>query len=113
MPQPPPPACRRCLIVRLLASLPFAAVFGLYFHALAEHVHHKRHPDKPSLTHAWLERMQDFLPGVRTCLCLSFFLPPWVRTVLKQQQFPGLGWNMGWDSRILPNPKQEVLPGVP
>ncbi|PRW05765.1 neuroendocrine convertase 1 [Chlorella sorokiniana] len=40
-----------------------AAVFGLYFHAMAEHVHHKRHPDQPSLTHAWLERMQDFLPG--------------------------------------------------
>ena len=39
-------------------------MFGLYFHALAEHVHHKRHPDEHSLTHAWLERMQDFLPGV-------------------------------------------------
>ncbi len=39
-------------------------MFGLYFHALAEHRHHKRHPDEPSLTHAWLQRMQDFLPGV-------------------------------------------------
>lgn len=44
-----------------------AAVFGLYFHALAEHAHHRRHPDEPSLTHAWLQRMQDFLPGVSSC----------------------------------------------
>lgn len=59
-------------------------------HALAEHRHHRLNPEEPSLNHAWLKRMQDFLPGVSNAFprcffnwcwaCLRFPPPAWAAT---------------------------------
>lgn len=72
--RPPPPAALFDPSRNACVPSP-AAVFGLYFHALAEHAHHRRHPDEPSLTHAWLQRMQDFLPGVSACPFVAWLFP--------------------------------------